>query len=163
MDLILNTLNRITNCPIELSSLVKITICEEATINCYSRKCLSCKTNTPSTFFSEQLSMNEINEDDDVTWITWERSEKRTELQRHITSIATLLEKLNSLWDKFLIHHLITIEQCDYIKKIKLESLGKGTAVIQLDFAENFTIFSQSACSVIILESETSYNFYSAH
>jgi hypothetical protein len=48
----------------------------------------------------------------------WERNEKRTELQRHTTSISTLLEKFDSLWHKFLIHHHITIQQREYIKKL---------------------------------------------
>lgn len=121
MDLILNTLNRTTNCQIELSSLVKIMICEKTTTNCYVRQCLTCKINIPSTFFSEQLRKNEINENDDVTWTIWERNETRTELKRHTTSIVSLLEKLDSLWATFLIHHFITIEQRDYIKKLKLE------------------------------------------
>lgn len=89
--------------------------------------------------------MNGINEDDDVTWIVWERNDKRTELQRHTTSITTFLEKFDSLWDKFLIHQYVTIAQREFIKKIKTESSENGTAVVQIDFAENFTLFSQSA------------------
>ncbi|CAF3187703.1 unnamed protein product [Rotaria sp. Silwood2] len=120
-------------------------ICEQETNDCYSRECSICNTNLPSSFFIEQLKAKEINEDDDVTWMIWERNEKRTELQRHTTSITTLLEKLDSLWSKFLIHSFYTIEQREYIKKIKLESSEKGTAVVQLDFAENFTLLSQAA------------------
>ena len=37
------------------------------------------------------------------------------------------------------------IEQHDYVKNIKLESSGNGTLVIQLDFAENFIVFTQAA------------------
>jgi pullulanase/glycogen debranching enzyme len=93
-------------------------------------------------FFVEQLR---VKEDDDITWVIWERNDKRTELQRHTTSIIKLLEKFDSLWSKFLIHHFYTIEQRDYIKKIKEESSENGTAVVQLDFAEKFTLISQTA------------------
>lgn len=61
--------------------------------------------------------MNGVNEDDDVTWMIWDRNEKRTELQCHTTSINSLLEKFDSLPPKFLIHHFITVEQREYIKK----------------------------------------------
>jgi pullulanase/glycogen debranching enzyme len=138
-------LNRIIYAGIELSALVKLIICQQATIDCYLQECVNCNTKIPSDFFIEQLNMNGVNEDDDVTWMIWERNEKRTELQRHTTSISTLIEKFDSLWSKFLIHHYITIEQREYIKKIKIESSDHGTAVVQLDFAENFTLFSQSA------------------
>jgi hypothetical protein len=120
-------------------------ICEEETVSCYLQECLICDNNLPSSFFIDQLNLNEVNEDDDVTWMIWERTEKRTELQRHITSIMTLLEKFDSLWPKLLIHHFYTIEQREYIKKIKAESSEKGIAVVQLDFAENFSLISQTA------------------
>lgn len=120
-------------------------ICENNSIDCYLGDCTNCNTNLPSRFFIEQLKTQGINDDEEITWVTWEKTDKRTELQRHTTSILTLLDKFDCLWDKFLIHHLITIEQRDYIKKIKLESSDKGTAVIQLDFAENFVLFSQTA------------------
>ncbi|CAF4102986.1 unnamed protein product, partial [Rotaria sordida] len=143
--LLLTALNRLMNSRYELTSFIKLMICEQETNDCYSRECSMCNTNLPSSFFIEQLKAKEVNEDDDVTWMIWERNEKRTELQRHTTSITTLLEKLDSLWSKFLIHNFYTIEQREYIKKIKSESSEKGTAVVQLDFAENFTLLSQAA------------------
>lgn len=111
-------------------------ICKEESIDCYFRKCLRCNMNEPSDFFIKNLNIIDIiNENDHVTWTIWERNEKRTELQRHTTSISTLLEKLDCLWVKFLSHHYFPIEQREYIKKIKLDSSENGTAVIQLDFA----------------------------
>ena len=73
------------------------------------------------------------------------KTKKRTELQRHATSVSTLLEKLDCIRNKFLIHYFVTIEQREYIKQIKLKSSEHGTAIVQLDFAENFCLFSQSA------------------
>ena len=75
----------------------------------------------------------------------WGKSEKRTELQRNTTSIATMLDKIDCLWPKLLIHHFYTIEQRDYIKLMKEESSENGTTVVQLDFAQNFALFSQTA------------------
>lgn len=124
---------------------IKTLLCNDATFSCYLRECLSCESNMPSNFFFEKLDASGICEDDDVAWMIWERNEKRTELQRHTTSIMSLLEKIDSLWSKFLLHHYVTIEQKEYIKKIRIESSEKGTAVIQIDFAENYSLFSQSA------------------
>ena len=75
----------------------------------------------------------------------WGRSENRTELQRNTTSIATMLDKIDSLWSKLLMHHFYTIQQRDYIRLMKEESLENGTTVVQLDFAQNFALFSQTA------------------
>jgi hypothetical protein len=143
--LLLTALNRLTNSQSELTALIKTMICEKETNDCYLRECLICNNNLPSAFFIEQLNINGISEEDDVTWMMWERNDKRTELQRHTTSIISLLEKFDSLWAKFLIHHFYTIQQRDFIKTIKKNSSERGTAVIQLDFAENFTLFSQAA------------------
>ena len=109
--LILSVLNRLTNCCSELSTLIKLMLCENKTTNCYLGKCAGCNTHLPSSFFIEQLKILSINEDNDVTWMMWEKNEKRTELQRHTTSVISLLEKFDSLWPQFLIHHFYTIEQ----------------------------------------------------
>ena len=109
--LILSVLNRRTNCCSELSTLIKLMLCENQTTNCYLGKCAGCNTHLPSSFFIEQLKILSINEDNDVTWMMWGKNEKRTELQRHTTSVISLLEKFDSLWPQFLIHHFYTIEQ----------------------------------------------------
>ncbi len=120
-------------------------VCQNSTVDCFLRQCSKRNTKMPSIYFIEQLQINGTNEDDDITWVLWEKNEKKTELQRHTTSISTLLDKLDCLWNKFLIHYFVTIEQRDYIKQIKLKSSEHGTAIVQLDFAENFCLFSQSA------------------
>ena len=145
LALLLTVLNRLISSQYELISFIKLMICEQETDDCYSRECSICNTNLPSSFFMEQLEVKGMNEDDDVTWMIWESNEKRTELQRHTTSITAFLEKLDSLWSKFLIHHFYTIKQREYIKKIKSESSEKDTAIVQLDSAENFTLLSQTA------------------
>ena len=120
-------------------------VCDNSSIDCCLRHCSTCISKTPSVFFLEQLRINEVNEDDEITWVLWEKNEKKTELQRHTTTISTVFDRFDSLWNKFSIHHFITVQQRDYIKQIKLKSSENGTAVVQLDFAENFTLFSQSA------------------
>ncbi|CAF4173888.1 unnamed protein product [Rotaria magnacalcarata] len=143
--LLLDAFNKMNSSKLELTALINIVLCKTETSACYLQECSACSTILPSTFLFEQFKANSINEDSDITWMTWERNEKRTELQRHTTSIAAFLEKLDALWSKFLVHHFYTIEQREYIKKIKNESSEKGTAIIQLDFAQNFTLVSQSS------------------
>ena len=137
--------NRISNSRFELSALIKQILCENPTINCYSRDCQNCGTSLPSFPLYQKLETTDVDESDDITWMIWDRSEKRTELQRNTTSVATLLDKIDFLWPKLLLHHFHTIEQHDYIKKIKAESSDNGTAIVQLDFVQNFTFFSQAA------------------
>ena len=54
------------------------------------------------------------------------------------------LDDLDEVWPQFLLHHYTTIQQRDYIQKIKEESSEKGTAVVQIDFAENYDFISQN-------------------
>ncbi|CAF1368187.1 unnamed protein product [Rotaria sp. Silwood1] len=144
-ELLLNVMNRLISFRLTLSSLVEMMVCQNSTVDCFLRQCSTCNTKMPSIYFIELLQINGTNEDDDITWVLWEKNEKKTELQRHTTSISTLLDKLDCLWNKFLIHYFVTIEQREYIKQIKLISSEHGTAIVQLDFAENFCLFSQSA------------------
>lgn len=55
-----------------------------------------------------------------------------------------MLDELDSLWSHFLLHHFCTIQQRSYIKLIKDQSSDDNIAVVQLDFAENFSLISQT-------------------
>jgi hypothetical protein len=55
-----------------------------------------------------------------------------------------MLDALNELWPHFLLHHYTTIQQRDFIRQIKESSSETGLAVVQLDFAENFSLITQT-------------------
>ena len=64
-------------------------------------------------------------------------------MQRVSGSIRDLLEEFDVKWAKFAVHHYCTRQQQGYIKKIKEEARANGTAVIQMDFAENYSLIVQ--------------------
>lgn len=55
-----------------------------------------------------------------------------------------MLDSLDELWPQLLFHHYTTVEQRDYISKIKDASSEHDTVVVQMDFAENFSLISQT-------------------
>lgn len=65
------------------------------------------------------------------------------EFRRLFLTLA-MLDSLNELWPQFLLHHYTTIQQRDYIRQIKDASSENRVAVVQLDFAENFSLISQT-------------------
>jgi hypothetical protein len=102
--------NRMTNSRFELASLMKETLCNGPKINCYSRDCQYCSTKLPSVSLNQKLQTFGVDESNDITWMIWDRSEKRTELHRYTTSVTTLLDKIDYLWSKLLLHHFFTVE-----------------------------------------------------
>ena len=66
-----------------------------------------------------------------------------TEFRRLFLTLA-MLDSLDELWPQFLLHHYTTVQQRDYIRHIKDASSENGVAVVQLDFAENFSLISQT-------------------
>jgi hypothetical protein len=58
-------------------------------------------------------------------------------------SFRSLIDELNLRWSSFVTHTYVTRQQRDYVKKIKLTSSLTIFAVIQVDFAENFSFIVQ--------------------
>ena len=63
---------------------------------------------------------------------------------RQLFLTVAMLGSLNELWPQFLLHHYATIQQRDYIRQLKDASSENGVAVVQLGFAENFSLISQT-------------------
>jgi uncharacterized membrane protein len=64
-------------------------------------------------------------------------------LQHFNGSFRSLVDELNGRWSSFVTHTYVTRQQRDSIKNIKLTSSLTTFAVIQIDFAENFSFIVQ--------------------
>jgi hypothetical protein len=89
------------------------------------------------------MSDSEIDEQNDANWSIWTTCQNRVELQHRTGSFRSLVDQLNSVWSAFMTHSFVTREQRDHIKLIKKSSSLTTFAVVQIDFAENFSFVVQ--------------------
>lgn len=75
-------------------------------------------------------------------WKQWTQNEKRTEVKDEEGTLQLLLETLENKLKKFKQHFYVHHTQSDYFRDIK-ENIKRHEAVLQVDFAENFTFVSQ--------------------
>jgi MarR-like DNA-binding transcriptional regulator SgrR of sgrS sRNA len=95
--LLITAWNRINRCTVDLKGLLNEVVCRTFTQKCYARQCDTCGDRLPS----DVLLMNFVgDEDDEMTWMQWKKTERRVELQRISGSVtskydATLTIEIN--------------------------------------------------------------------
>ncbi|CAF4952610.1 unnamed protein product, partial [Rotaria socialis] len=73
----------------------------------------------------------------------WINLNGKTDIHRLGGSVSDLLMEMDHQWSKFIIHSYITKAQFDYIRNLK-QSLPPDTALIHMDFAENYALEVQN-------------------
>lgn len=85
----------------------------------------------------------DLDEDLDASWSLWVTSNHRVELQHLNGTLKSLVEHLNDRWSSFVTHSYVTRQQREYIKSLRSLSGPTTFALINCDFAENFTFVNQ--------------------
>ncbi|CAF3654635.1 unnamed protein product [Rotaria socialis] len=84
-----------------------------------------------------------IDLEEEVNWMKWINLNGKTDIHRLGGSVSDLLMEMDHQWSKFIIHSYITKAQFDYIRNLK-QSLPPDTALIHMDFAENYALEVQN-------------------
>ena len=112
--------------------------------NCMLRNCNNCpNVEILKEYIIELFNENNYNDDDIIKyrqWITTDRSEL---LIQHV-DISYYIDKLVYRLDNLKPHHFITKTQASYLKNIK-DNLDNKTAIVLLDYAENYNFIYQDA------------------
>jgi hypothetical protein len=138
--LFFQAINRTMNIQLKMDNLLNQTVCLSPSEDCYYRRCDDCCNSVVSDLF---VTNDEIDEQGDTAWSFWSTVNNRIELQHRSGSFRSLIEQLNTIWPAFITHTYCTRQQREYIKSIKIDSSLTTFAVIQLDFAENFSFIIQ--------------------
>lgn len=83
-----------------------------------------------------------LNLNQNARWKQWIPNDKRTEVKYEEGTLQLLLEKLENKLKKFKQHFYVHHTQSRFFRDIK-ENIKRHEAVLQMDFAENFTFVSQ--------------------
>lgn len=85
-SLIITAWNRITHDALDLTGLIIGVTCGMNRPNCYTGECIACGGGSPSDVLMTSFTGDE---EDDVTWMQWKRTEKRVDLQRISGSVRS--------------------------------------------------------------------------
>lgn len=124
---------------------MKLLLCDDCNTECWLRKCTQC-TKSKIQHTIEDIVESANVEKSLVKWIVWKKDESASRYIKSLIRRSTevLIQHFVEIVDKFLIH--------SYIKRAQSNSFEidrKGVdvngiiALLQMDFAENFTCFSQ--------------------
>ena len=86
LTLLITPWNRINRDSVDLKGLISELVCSTAQPECYGGECNTCGDRLPSDLLMLSFSSDE---DDDLTWMQWKKTEKRVDIQRISGSIAS--------------------------------------------------------------------------
>ena len=123
-----------------MKNLLEQTLCTSPSEQCHYRRCVHCRNLKASDILSDGI---DVEIQDLASWSIWKKVNTRYELLHQTGTFRTLLKEIDDLWPSFIKHSFCTREQRDYIALIKETSSLTTFAVVQLDFAQNFTFVIQ--------------------
>ncbi|CAF4388945.1 unnamed protein product, partial [Rotaria magnacalcarata] len=141
VELLLTAISKTLQYQLSASELVDKTVCTNPFENCYNCRCDNCCNTSVSSLF--MTDADDIEEKPDATWSLWTTNNNHVKLQHFNGAFRSLIDQLNGRWPSFVTHTYVTRQQRDYIKSIKLASSFSTFAVVQMDFAENFSFVVQ--------------------
>ncbi|CAF1608935.1 unnamed protein product, partial [Didymodactylos carnosus] len=120
----------------DLSAFTSMLICDVDDEKCMSSKCIICKN-----YFKDHITEKVIDKNVQIGWFQWSNESGRARKEEFEVDdcVKVLKGKIKSyLWHVFIKH-----EQSNYFEYIK-QNAGDKTVVIQVDYAENFTMDEQN-------------------
>lgn len=123
-----------------MKKLIEQTVCTQPSEYCYYRQCVHCRQLKASDILSDGI---DVETQDLASWSIWKKVNSRYELLHLTGTFRVLLEVIDNLWPDFLTHSFYSHKQRDYIALIKEASSITTFAVVQLDFAQNFSFVIQ--------------------
>jgi len=119
-------------------------VCSLTTRDCMLHQCENCPGKLSLKSYLEDLfERNDIDGDDLVKYKQWLHTDRTTLVDLSAPS-DDFIDTLSDACEKLCSHHFITKSQSQYLKDTKA-TLNDETAVILLDFAENYSFVIQDA------------------
>lgn len=125
--------------------LMTYMVCDSHNRDCMIHRCSKCPG---SGVFNEHVMKAfrdaDMSDDDVVTFKQWSHSDKGCTLITRSEPVAAFVDELTRQYDNLMCHHYIAKSQAAFLSTCKA-SLDTETALILLDFAENYSFIVQDA------------------
>lgn len=141
MDFLVKSLHNIEKSfPNNGKILVDMLVCSSNSEICMKNKCDNCITNNLSTGLKNLFKQDQMTID--ISWKQWTDSEEKLKLVEVKGSVHDCIKEIEKQFIYYKWHLFIKRSQAAYFEETK-DKLKDGEAVLQVDFAENFTATSQ--------------------
>ncbi|KAJ8029098.1 hypothetical protein HOLleu_28419 [Holothuria leucospilota] len=118
-------------------------VCDTENCQCMLHSCEKCPGRPAlQTFVEDCFERSDIDSDDKVRYKQWLRCENNRTSLTTIESVSEFIERVCISYDALLQHQFITKSQASFMRECK-EKLDNQTALILLDFAENYSFIVQ--------------------
>ncbi|XP_046384801.1 uncharacterized protein LOC124155107 [Ischnura elegans] len=117
-------------------SLLDLVCCNTMSESCMTNKCKTC-TQDIKTVLKENIDLSAI-----TKWKTWQKIEGKYQVVEKTTALQTVVKEINEMLPSFKFHCFVQKVQSAYFDHVK-SKINKGTAIIQIDYAENVSLTPQ--------------------
>lgn len=121
--------------------LTKTGLCEAPTTSCWYDKCTKCKT----MMQSELEKATCLIKDREISWYEWKEENGRLRKVLLKGTVSMLCEHISKMTPQFKEHSYIKREQAQRYNQDRIDCMSSDCnfALLQVDFAENYTCVSQ--------------------
>lgn len=116
--------------------LLNLMCCNTDSEGCMTNVCENCKTDV-KTILNENTDYSVT-----VKWKSWRKEDGKYQVMENSTTLQDVLNKINETLPAFKFHCFVKKVQSEHFDHMK-NNIDKGSAVIQIDYAENFALTSQ--------------------
>lgn len=117
-------------------SLLEKMCCDVEDERCMTNKCEVCCYDVSVCLKAD------VDQGQELSWREWSKCNGQLQVQENIATLEDIVIKVNASLPHFKTHTFVRDEQLKYFDNLK-QNLDVGDAVIQVDFAENYSIISQ--------------------
>ena len=129
---------------LDYHQLIKMMVCSDLSRDCMLHRCEQCPGKASVIEFMEQLFNSKgMDGDDKIQVRQWVHTDRTTLVSTEMM-VADFIEHLSEKMDSLTTHHFVAKAQAAFLRSAKL-NLEEGTAVIIMDFAENYSFLVQDA------------------
>ena len=129
----------------DYKDLLQLMVCDIQSRDCMIHECDHCPGIEAVQYHITSLCKTaEIDEEDLITFKQWEQSDQGVSIVTRSESLTTFVDELSKQLENLTVHHYIAKSQAAFLSSSKL-GLTKDTAIVLLDFAENYSFIVQDA------------------
>ena len=139
VKLMLAALNTRTEYP----ELIEKLVCDVNSRNCMLHRCEACPGKPALKQYLEQLTENDYDPEDDITFNQWVHVDRSNLVTQQLT-VEEFIDELVKKVDALTTHDYIAKHQSAHLRQLK-DNLPNDVAIIILDFSENYAFVIQDA------------------
>lgn len=109
----------------------------------FTSECDSCSENKSLTQLLTEDFGCDIDFDDLCSWMVWEKTNNKFDLQKVNAPIDLLIFEMNEQWPSFLLHSYCNRQQREHIALLRSQSGNTSFIIAQIDFSMNYSLIRQ--------------------